>query len=247
MTTSTRREQQVTDARPADGAARRRSAAVLGVPSLLVLLVNLAAVFGVVFVGWDGLVLLVVYWIETGLVVLFTFLKVVFALPGYRPVPGRKVTYSRTGPHSSRSFTVEEMGRVAVLASFLGLWGFFMGLYGAFIVVWFAKGLAAVAALPWDELGWLVALMAGEHAYSSWVEFRRGPEWARSDPMFHFWRPMGRMAFLYLVIFPGAWLTGMLGLSNPVLVLFIALKIVSELLAIVSDSEGPWERRPSVC
>jgi len=236
---------------PADNHVEQGRASLPGLLLSLVMIVqaNLVPVVGVFWFGWDPFLVVFAYWMEGAVVGLFTLLKIVWALPGYDPTPGTSVSYKRKGKDVSMRFTATEMSKRAVVLAFVGVYGGLMLFYGLFLLMFLggegtmAKVTARLSAVSTGLLIMLLFMLI-QHAWSFYTDFVRGPEWAKSDPVFHFWRPFGRFILLHLlVVFGGVVIHG-LSLPRFYLVLFIFLKACGELLSAVFASAGPWRRVP---
>ena len=236
---------------PADNQVEEGRASLPGllVSLVMVVLANLVPVVGVFRLGWDAFLVVFAYWLEGAVVGLFTLIKIVWALPGYDPTPGTSVSYKRKGKDVSAHFTAEQMGKRAVVLAFICVYGGLMLVYGVLLLLFLGaeptveKVTARLSGVSTGLLTVLV-LMLLQHAWTFYTDFVRGPEWAKSDPVFHFWRPFGRFVLLHLLIVIGGVVTFGLSLPRFYLVLFIFLKSCGELLSAVFASAGPWRRVP---
>ena len=236
---------------PADNDVEKGQASLPGllVSGVMILLANLVPVVGVFWFGWDAILVVFAYWLEGTVVGLFTLLRIVWALPGYDPTPGTSVTYRRKGKNVSTNFTAKEMSKRAVVSAFVGVYGGLMLFYGFFLLM-FLIGDATVEKVTSRLSGfstWLLTVllfMFIQHAWSFYTDFVRGPEWAKSDPVFHFWRPFGRFILLHFVVIIGGLTTQGLSLPRFYMVPFIFLKSCGELLSAVLALAGPWRRVP---
>lgn len=221
---------------------------------LLLLVGNTVPILGVVFWGWSSFVVLFIYWLEGGIVGLFTLLKIVLALPRYQPMPGRHVRYKQEAEGSSRSFQVAEMARIWVVPAFVLGYGAAMALF-ALAVGWlfypraFNQGVGTAVAKMWAELGphrheliTALVLMLADHAAQSYRDFFGGPEWARADPVFQMWRPFGVLVMLYFLWLVGGFLVTTFETPAGVLVLFVLLKTLGELFTMPFTPRKPWHR-----
>lgn len=223
---------------------------------LLLIAGNAIPIVGVVFWDWSGFVVLFLYWLESGIVGVFTILKIVLALPRYEPVPGRQVNYKQDAGTSSRSFSTAEMGRFWVIPSFVLGYGAAMVLF-ALAVGWlfyprdFNGGIGDVIArmqaelVPHQrELIAALVLMLFDHAAQSYRDFFGGPEWARADPVFQMWRPFGFLVMLYFLWLVGGFLMATFKTPGGVLVLFVVLKTLGELFTMPFTPQKHWRRIP---
>jgi hypothetical protein len=216
---------------------------------IMVILANAVPVAGVFWFGWDAFLVVFAYWLEGVVVGCFTLLKIVWTLPGYDPTPGQSVQYARKNKDVSENFTVTQLSKWAVVPAFTGVYGGLMLVYGLLMLM-FLDGRLTVAAvtarLSGDASGLLTVLviMLAQHAWIFYTDFVCGPEWAKSDPVFHFWGPFGRFILLQLLVVIGGVVTRGFSLPRFYLVLFIFLKSCGELLSALFRSAGPWRRIP---
>jgi hypothetical protein len=100
-----------------------------------------------------------------------------------------------------------------------------------------------LAAEAWASSGARLAILfiLGEQLLAFWREFVRGPAWQRADPTFHFWRPFGLAALLWLAFVLGFVLLGWLKSALVVLGILILLKAAAQCLGALIDAQaGEW-------
>ncbi len=216
-------------------------------PMVVILAANFVPVAGVLWFGWDTFAVVFAYWLEGVVAGLFTLMKIACSLPGYRPKPGTPVSYERKNKDVSSSFTVTQLSKAMVLPAFLAVYGGLTLVYGLLLVVFLGgeptpAGIVRRVTVVSAGLGTLLGAMVISHAWAFYAEFVRGPTWAKSDPMFHFWRPLGRFVLLHFVIVLGGLLSHFLGWPPIWLAVFIGFKICGELLSVTLASAGPWRR-----
>jgi hypothetical protein len=212
-----------------------------------VLVGNAAPLLAVYLWDWHPSTVLLIYWIETVIIGLLTTVKLLLALPGYRPQPGRRVRYQQKSGGNSRSFETGEASRLWIVPSFVLIYG------GASALVLFI-GAALLGrkvdladmfremTADWRQWLPLLGMLLVEHIADFFRDFFRGPAWVRSDPIFHAWRPAGRFVLFYLLILAGAMLLQFFS-AHAVVILFVALKLIGE-LCNVPFGEVRWERTP---
>lgn len=217
----------------------------------LIVVTNVIPLVGMFAFGWDLFPVLLLYWLETCAIGVFTLVKIMLALPGYRPVPGRSVRYWRQGKDSSQSASTTEVKRKwAIPPTFVLIYGGMMLMYGAFIISLIGGKQSAAAALESLSVfpGGVVLVVSAlcvEHAVAAYFDFFGGPAWARSDPIFHFIRIFpGRFLLLHMVVILGGVATHLFSLPRLTMVLFIVLKLCGDLLSLALASAGAWRRTP---
>lgn len=232
------------------GLAGQSPAATL-LQAALIVVTNVIPLVGMFAFGWDLFPVLLLYWLETCAIGVFTLVKIVLALPGYKPVPGRSVRYWRQGKDSSQSASTTEVKRKwAIPPTFALIYGGMMLMYGVFIIGLIGGKHSAAAALETlsvfpGGIMLVVSALCVEHAVAAYFDFFGGPAWARSDPIFHFIRSFpGRFLLLHLVVILGGVATHLFSLPRLTMVLFIVLKLCGDLLSLALASAGQWRRTP---
>ena len=203
--------------------------------------VNLVPLFGVFFWGWDVATILVLYWLENGIVGAVNVVRILLAQqPDKRDV----------GHHTQAPFP----GRAVTAAFFAVHYGVFWVIHGVFVVVLtgFAgttnrvdvlTPLFAAVSDPVVLVGG-VGLLVGQMStlYYDYV----GPRSYRAvSPSSQVWRPYPRMVALHVTItLGGVWLVGQGSQPVAVLGLLVLLKTAAELLIYLLDRKLAARREP---
>jgi hypothetical protein len=187
---------------------------------------NAIPLVGVLAFDWSVAVLLVVYWVESGVVGASFFAKILRA----------------RGEDDPDALPALEFGDRSV-ASFVGnsnrsIAGFFALHYGAFWVVHGAfvadlvgmPGTGPVDALP---LASSLAGLGGYHVASFWLHFVVGDEATRQGPATLMVEPYRRVFVLHLTVVVGGFVVAALGAP-------VALVAVLVLLKTLLDVRGHW-------
>ncbi|WP_276258705.1 DUF6498-containing protein [Haloglomus litoreum] len=215
---------------------RRPTGWTVGAGALAVLVGNLVPLAGVRYWGWSLAALLVVYWLESGVVGLLTVPRI--GLAGVdRPLrPALAALRAGETPgHSDAGFFVLH-------------YGIFWVVHGVFVVVLVA---GAVEELPFDGLGVpspsVVAVGAlgllGAHLGPFLAGYLADGGYRRTTPDREFLPPYARVVALHLTIVLGAVALAFVGTPLVLLVLLVVFKTVGELALLA------WEerrRRPAV-
>ncbi len=190
------------------------------------LLANLPPLIGVSFWGWSLNDLLLIYWIENGVVGLYTILRMLAARPE---------------GHDQTSLLVGKLFGVPFFALHYGI---FWLVHGLFVVMLFdgsgfGNGAATNPAQPhtfffaaviasWmraDVLAWPVIGLVVSHGVSFVVNYLGSGEYRRSTVTELMGQPYGRVVILHLTILFGAFIVLLLRAPQLVLLLFVALKV----------------------
>jgi hypothetical protein len=187
---------------------------------------NAVPLIGVLFFGWSVWTILIVYWLENGIVGGFNVLKMLRAEGGDDGV--------------ATSWTIN--GRPAAGMAKAGLVPFFIMHYGIFWVVHgvFVFTLPLFASFgpggsglgpgpdPWTIALAIVALLIS-HGLSYWFNFIRSGEYKRTTAIGQMFAPYGRLVILHLTIIFGAILTVMTGAPAAAVAVLVVLKTALDL------------------
>lgn len=187
---------------------------------------NAIPLIGVLVLGWSVWNILVIYWLENGIVGAFNVLKMARA----------EGTAAGPGP----TFLVT--GQPATSMSKLGLIPFFVMHYGIF---WFVHGifvltLPAFLSLSPGSGGPGMSLEAGpvilaalalavSHGLSYWWNFLRGGEYQRATPTSLMFAPYRRLIALHLTIIFGAMAVMFTGAPVTAVAILVGIKTLLDL------------------
>lgn len=187
---------------------------LLALPSVLALIgANLVPLVGAVFFGWSLAEILLLFWLESAVIGLFTVVKLVMT-------GGGKAFFQ--------------------VPFFLMHFGIFMFVHLLFLLILFVGpellGRGVAGLLPFFRnvaLG-AVTLLAS-HAISFWINFVNGPE-RRGDPDKIFVAPYPRVVAMHLTIILGSFLVAAFDDPRGALAILVGVKIV------VDVASHSWER-----
>jgi len=201
----------------------RVSSSVGAVVALIV--ANLIPLVGVLFLGWNVWAILMLYWLENGVIGVFNVLKILHAEGADDP---------NTGPRLN--------GRPADTTARAGVATFFCVHYGIF---WFVHGvfvltLPVFSSISGDSTGLLEGLDAltlmfalGALILSHGISYRfnfigRG-EYRRATPSGQMFAPYGRLAILHVTIIFGALAVIFTGAPATAIAILVGLKVILDL------------------
>lgn len=198
------------------GTVRRRRAAAPSPAALLALVAaNLVPLAGVLFLGWSLFGVLLLYWLESGIIGAYNVPRILLA-------QGRPD--EAAAPHPTR---MASPGR-------LGLAGFFLIHYGGFWVAHFllllvafspdlpdAEGAADPYAFPLT-----VMLLFVSHGLSFALNYLGRGEYRTTKPSLQMWAPYGRVFTFHLATLGGGLLAARWGSPVWMLVALVVLKTV---------------------
>ena len=201
---------------------------------------NLIPLIGVLFFGWSVWNILVIYWLENGIVGLINVLKMSIA----------------TGDEVTPGVTFMVNGRPATSATKMGLIPFFIVHYGIF---WFVHGifvltLPAFFSLMSDDgmtldLGPVVFAAVGlaiSHGLSFWWNFLHGGEYRRTAAAALMFAPYKRLVALHITIIFGAFAVMFTGAPAAAVAVLVAIKTAIDLGLHLAEHRGELTPRGAV-
>lgn len=230
-----------------------------GIAVLTLVAANAVPLFGVLFLGWDILTLLVLYWIESGVIGLFNILKMARAEGPSDATRGGGISFrgalgsdTSTAKGCAIPFFAFHYGLFWIVHGvFVFLLPLFAGLFSLFTLDGPLGGDAPGARITGATIsveGMLLAALAltVSHALSFYLNFLGRREYQHVSVMSQMARPYGRVVVLHLTIILGAILVATLGQPIALLVLLVVLKTALDLLLhLRSHREAPHAPPPS--
>ena len=193
---------------------------------------NLIPLIGVLFFGWSVWNILVIYWLENGIVGVINVLKMSVA----------------TGDEVTPGVTLMVNGRPATSATKMGLIPFFIVHYGIF---WFVHGifvltLPAFFSLMSDDgmtldIGPVVFAALGlaiSHGLSFWWNFLHGGEYRRTAAAALMFAPYKRLVALHITIIFGAFAVMFTGAPAAAVAVLVAIKTAIDLGLHLAEHRG---------
>jgi hypothetical protein len=186
---------------------------------------NLIPLLGVLFLGWSVWTILILYWLENGIVGAFNILRI------------RKAA----GPMDATGASFRMNGRPVDMASRAGLITFFIIHYGLF---WIVHGVFVLTLPLFAMMGpsgdpaefagdvspgtILVALIALtiSHGVSYYFNFVKGGEYLRVSPAGQMFAPYGRLVVLHITIIVGGMAIAFTGAPAAAVAILVLLKTV---------------------
>jgi hypothetical protein len=209
-------------------------------PALLALVgANLLPLAGVLFGGWTVWEVLVVYWIESGVVGLLTLPRILLAAGASDDssfslsINGRPVDVS--GPEHPVDGLHVYPQNVPIAGFFCLHYGIFWVVHGVFVlsVPLFVGGAGGVGGLlgTLSTVGLAAVGLLLSHGVSFVTNYVGREEYRHTSAGERMSAPYGRVVVLHVTIILGAFLVGSLGSPLPALVLLVVLKTGIDLVA----------------
>lgn len=191
---------------------------------IALIVANAIPLFGVLFLGWSVWNILVIYWLENGIVGFFNVLKMARA-DGSVP---SAATFMVNGQPATT------LTKVALIPFFVMHYGIFWLVHGIFVLTlpaFLTLGLGDGSGLDLDPGGVVFAALAlaVSHGLSYWWNFLRGGEYRRVSPATLMFAPYRRLIALHLTIIFGAIAVMFTGAPVAAVAILVAVKTVLDI------------------
>jgi hypothetical protein len=190
---------------------------------IVLILANLAPIFGVLFMGWQVFPLLFLFWMENVIIGAFNVLKMIVC-----------------SPNDKR----QSVSKVFLIPFFCMHYGVFTTVHGVFVIFMF--GMLGGFIKPGDftsgpfdvfgiigklQLWWSVLALAVSHAVSFALNYIGNGEYKKSNVVLLMLQPYGRVVILHITVLFGGFLVMLLGSPVIGLILLISLKTFIDIKA----------------
>lgn len=196
--------------------------------------------------GWGIREILPLYWFESGIIGFFNILKILFA---QGPITSTRqgaaaMEKLRAGPLAnlppSALSKAASAGKILLAAFFTFHFGMFMFGHGIFlfglILGGFRSGSGELNWLaPLLNVKWAVLALFSGHAVSFVLNFVLGGEYKQVNAMECMSQPYSRIFVMHLTILLGAFVSALFTNLAPVMVVFVALKIFTDVKAHLKE------------
>jgi hypothetical protein len=205
--------------------------------ALALVIANLVPLFGVLFLGWNLASILVLYWVESGVVGLLNIPKILLARG--------PITVGRGDARLTLPFTLSgEAGliaRVALSLFFAIHYGIFWAVHGVFVFLLptlmnttptFLGSPPSTPVAPGPEGGALAgaaALLLASHAISFFVNYVGRREYLGVSPVQQMFAPYSRVVVMHVTILFGAFLAFLIGSPVWTIAVMVLAKTIIDL------------------
>jgi hypothetical protein len=208
----------------------RVSSSVGAVVALI--LANLIPLAGVLFLGWNVWAILLLYWMENGVVGVFNVLKILRA-------EGQEAT-DGSGPLVNGR-AASSMSKAALVPFFVIHYGMFWVVHGIFVVTLPLFGMMGDLAGGDAEMpgvlegvqplaiGFALIALTVSHGVSYRFNYIGRGEYRRATPSGQMFAPYGRLVVLHITIIFGALAISLTGAPAAAVVILVVLKIMLDL------------------
>jgi hypothetical protein len=183
---------------------------------------NLIPLFGVLFLGWSVWNILVIYWLENGIVGVINVLKMSAAT-------GEEAT------GLAAALTIN--GQPASSMSKVGLW-FVHGIFVLTLPVFLSLASDTPMELGLGAVLFAAVGLAVSHGLSFWWNFLRGGEYRRTTPAALMFAPYRRLVALHLTIIFGALAVMLTGAPIVAVAILVGIKTLIDLGLHLAEHRG---------
>jgi hypothetical protein len=223
-------------------------------PSAIVLVaVNMIPIIGVAFWGWSLMMILVLYWIESGIVGAINVFKIRKAAGGEDEAPvtveGNRITIRMSG-------SAAMMGKGPLVGFFILHYGIFWVVHGIFVFLLplfaglanpqidlnepnFGIGPMDFGPLPLDGLLLATFGLTVSHVVSYFANFIGRGEYLRVTPQAQMMSVYGRVVALHVTIIGGAMVIALFGSPIAALYLLVGVKTIFDLVLHLRSHRDP--------
>ena len=192
---------------------------------LALIVANAIPLIGVLFFGWSVWNILVIYWLENGIVGVFNVMKMARADGSEAPAGPTFMVSGRPATSSSK------LGLIPFFVMHYGLFWFVHGIFVLTLPAFMSMGLGGGPGLDLDPGVVVLAAvaLAVSHGVSYWWNFLRGGEYRRVTPAQLMFAPYRRLIALHLTIIFGAMAVMFTGAPVAAVAILVAVKTVLDI------------------
>ena len=201
---------------------------------------NVIPLVGVVIFGWSVWNILVIYWLENGIVGVINVLKMASAT-GETAANPSPLTFMVNGQPAT------QLSKPALIPFFVVHYGIFWFVHGVFVLTLPAfLSMASDTAMRLDLGAVLFAAiaLAISHGLSFWWNFLRGGEYRRVTPAGLMFAPYRRLIALHLTIIFGAMAVMFTGAPVAAVAILVAIKTLLDLGLHLAEHRGVAQPGP---
>ena len=201
---------------------------------------NLIPLIGVLFFGWSVWNILIIYWLENGIVGAFNVLKMATAQG-----PGQPEGMTATNP------PVGETRKTRLIPFFIVHYGVFWVVHGIFVLTLpflFTGEPGSASGVDSASILFVAIALGISHLASYVSNYLHGGEYRRVSAAQLMFAPYGRLMALHMTIILGAVAIGTTGAQSAAVAILVAIKIAIDLGLHLAEHRpaGPNPRAVSV-
>lgn len=179
---------------------------------------NLIPLVGVLFFGWSLHTILILYWLENGIVGFWNVPKIALAEgPIVQPPAGGRTTPAIPGAG---------IARAAIIPFFIFHYGMFWTVHGIFVFVLpsFGGRSASFGGIDWSAILIGAIALFISHGASFFTNYLGRGEYRTTSPASQMGAPYARVVVLHLTILFGAFAVALIGAPIAALLIMVMLK-----------------------
>jgi hypothetical protein len=206
---------------------------------VFLVVVNLIPLFGVLFFGWSLFSIMVLYWLENGIIGVFNFFKIGLSSGLANGLPEGSGSRSPAQLNPAAAL----FGRVFSMCFFAVHYGIFWAVHGVFVFALFGGFDSQSSGSEWS--GGMTAAAISlllSHGASFVVNFLGKREYLAASPQQQMMQPYARVVVLHVTILAGGFLVAALGTPIAALVLLIVLKTVIDVRSHLGEHRKAEKR-----
>jgi len=188
--------------------------------AVFLILANLVPVFGVLFLGWDALTILVLYWLES-------------VIMGVLNIP--KILACRSAEQSASDAALSNLFTAMFYASHYGM---FTGVHGVFLAEMFGARPIIEGLLSGGSIMWTAAIFLISHLASMFINFFGKKEYLVRNARRQMFSVYGRVFIMHIVVLLGGIAIQNYGAPLIAVIMLIALKTAIDLIAHNKEHES---------
>jgi Family of unknown function (DUF6498) len=191
---------------------------------------NLIPLIGVLFFAWSVWNILIVYWLENGIVAVFNVLKM--------------ATAQGTGQLEETTWgnrPVAETRKTRLVPFFIVHYGLFWVVHGIFVLTLpflFTGEPGSASGVDPATILFAAIVLGMSHAASYWWNYLHGGEYRRMSAAQLMYAPYGRLLALHMTIILGAVAIGTTGAQSAAVAILVAIKIAIDLGLHLAEHRG---------
>ncbi len=192
---------------------------------------NLIPLVGVLFFGWSVWNILIVYWLENGIVGVFNVLKMATAQGTGLP-EGLTANNRPVGAETRKS---------RLIPFFIVHYGLFWVVHGIFVLTLpflFTGEPGSASGVNPATILFAAIVLGISHAASYWWNYLHGGEYRRMSAAQLMFAPYGRLLALHMTIILGAVAIGTTGAQSAAVAILVAIKIAIDLGLHLAEHRG---------
>jgi hypothetical protein len=210
--------------------------------AIALLIANAIPLIGVLFYGWSLWMILVLYWLENGIVGLWNLPRILLAQGSV--VPGKVAPFTLLSGPGATVGSLPVAGRVGLAIFFAIHYGIFWAVHGVFVFALpgfmrLGEPTSPFGAIDWPWVALAAAGLVISHGASFFFNFVGRREYLDASPIRRMGAVYGRVVVLHLTILLGAFAIALIGAPIGALIVMVVLKMGFDLRLHLREHRSP--------